>query len=189
MLIPKNPQSNEVDELLRNARLRDELEPLLDDSVTWIDNERLPVRVENDFLESMLAWERAPMVPISQWFEPELTLPSLETLTSGQLHEILWDTVYRLFEKRIVLDFTDHLSDRELYCLIYRDILPTHEKKLNRDGGYLHWDCSDCDGDQETWLRYYAAEDERGMWFDQYDDPLPPHEEPPYPRKLPRAPM
>ncbi|MBN1851993.1 MAG: hypothetical protein JW829_04685 [Pirellulales bacterium] len=189
MIVPDKSPLNEVDELLRNARLRDELEPLLDDSVAWIDNERLPVRVENDFLESMLAWERAPMVPISQWFEPELILPSPETLSAEELREILWDTVYRLFEKRIVLDFTDHLSDRELYCLIFRDILPTHEKKLNRAGSYLHWDCSDCEGDQETWLRYYATDEERQMRFDEYHDPIPPHEDPPYPRELPRAPM
>jgi len=29
----------------------------------------------------------------------------------------------------VVLDFTDHLSDYQLYCIVYRDILPSQEKQ------------------------------------------------------------
>src|SRR5690242_12888742 len=113
------PKPEEVEHLLRNAQLRDELEPYFDESIGRVNIEEVPTPVENEFLASMLAWERAPVVPISQWFDPELVLPRPETLSEDHLHELLWTTVYRLFEKRIVLDFTDHLSDRELYCLIY----------------------------------------------------------------------
>ena len=189
MIVPGKPRPEEVDDLLRNAQLRDELEPLLDESVTWVDTDRLPVRIENEFLESMLAWERAPMVPISQWFDPELVLPPPDTMCDDELRELLWQTVHRLYHKRIVLDFTDHLSDRELYCLIYRDLLPTHEKKLERGESYLHWDCSDCAGDPETWLKYYATDEDRRRWAYEYDTYLPPHEEPPFRRELPQAPM
>ena len=78
----------------------------------------------------MLAWEQAPVLPIFKWFDPELRLPRPEVLTDEDLHQILCDVIDKLFEQRIVLDFTDHLSDRELYCLIFRDILPAREKKL-----------------------------------------------------------
>jgi len=189
MVAPEHQQPDDVDQLLRNAQLRDEIEPLLDDSIAWLQSERLPVSVENEFLESMLQWERAPILPISQWFEPEIILPSPESLNDQQLREILYETIHRLFRKRIVLDFTDHLSDRELYCLILRDILPAQEKKIDRRGSYLHWDCSDSEGDPEIWLRYYATEEERALWAEDLHDPLPPQEEPPYPRELPRAPM
>src|SRR5215207_5427877 len=64
--------SAEVDELLLNARLRDELEPFLDESVHILDCRRLPTHAENEFLSQMLAWERAPVLPIGKWFEPEL---------------------------------------------------------------------------------------------------------------------
>ena len=63
-------------------------------------------------------------------------------LSDAELHDLLWDAVRKLFCKRIVLDFTDHLSDRELYCLIYRDILPSPEKKIDSSSHYLHWDCA-----------------------------------------------
>ncbi|OHB79196.1 MAG: hypothetical protein A2W31_07800 [Planctomycetes bacterium RBG_16_64_10] len=189
MTHPKQPCAEDVEHLLRNAQLRDELEPLYDESIGRVNAEVMPTPVENEFLESMLAWERAPMLPISQWFQPELRLPRPETLSPQQLHDLLWETIHRLFELRIVLDFTDHLSDYELYCLIYRDILPTHEKKIDRSTNYLHWDCAGTDRDPETWLRYYASDRERRDWASELDRPLPPHERPPYPRHLPKAPL
>src|SRR3990172_4339262 len=112
------PLPDEVEHLLRNAELRDELEPYFDESIRNVNVEELPTPVENEFLASMLAWERAPILPICQWFDPQLVLPHPEALSDSQLHERLWDTIDKLFDRRIVLDFTDHLSDRELYCLI-----------------------------------------------------------------------
>ena len=51
------PSSEEVDHLLLNARLRDELEPFLDESVSLVDVRRMSTPKENEFLASMLAWE------------------------------------------------------------------------------------------------------------------------------------
>ncbi|MES1213686.1 MAG: hypothetical protein ABUL64_03790 [Singulisphaera sp.] len=182
-------RTDEVDHLLRNAQLRDELEPFLDDSISQLNVGELPTRVENEYLASMLAWERAPVLPIGEWFEPTLALPRPETLTDEQLHDILWDTIQKLYDKRIVLDFTDHLSDRQLYCLIFRDILPSPEKKLDRADNYLHWDCADAGGDPEIWLRYYASEEDRRGWKESGSGPLPPSAPLPYPRQLPRRPL
>jgi hypothetical protein len=88
-----------------------------------------------------------------------------------------------MFEKHIVLDFTDHLTDRQLYCLIYRDILPSHEKMIQRASNYLHWDCANIDGDPDVWLRYYACDEERQAWAEETDGELPPVEDPP-PRRV-----
>jgi len=186
---PQRPQPSEVDELLRNAQLRDELEPYFDESIGHLKGADLPTPIENEFLASMLAWERAPALPISQWFTPELTLPQPEELSDEALHKTLWETIHKLFSRRIVLDFTDHLSDRALYCLILRDILPTSEKKVDAPQNYLHWDCSDAGGDNDVWLRYYASEEDRQNWAADFADPLPPREEPPFPRDMPQAPF
>ena len=107
-----------------------------------------------------------------------------EMLTDASLESILWDVIRKLHQKQIVLDFTDHLSDRELYCLIYSDILPAREKKLDHMKHYLHWDCTGPSGDPDVWLRYYASEEEREEWADCYGQPLPEREVPPYPRIL-----
>jgi hypothetical protein len=183
------PSSEEVDHLLLNARLRDELEPFLDESLELLNMRRVPTPVENEFLASMLAWERAPVLPLSDWFEPKLVLPSPESLDDAQLHVTLWRTIERFYEQRILLELTDHLSDRQLYCLIYRDILPSPEKKVDLPKNYLHWHCLDDKEDPETWLRFYASDEERRQWTAETQQALPPAESPPFPRRMPRRPQ
>ncbi len=180
---------DEVDQLLLNAQLRDELEPYLDESVELVNVRKMPTRDENEFLASMLEWERAPVLPISCWFKPELNLPRPESLDDTRLHELLWETIHSLFSKRIVLDFTHHLSDRELFCLIYRDILPSREKKIERTRTFLHWLCLDPHSEADVWLRYYATKEERESWAEETGQPLPVSTLPPHPRRVPRGPM
>src|SRR5262245_56201379 len=99
----QKPLPDEVEHLLRNAELRDELEPFFDESTRCVNVEELPTPVENEFLASMLAWERAPVLPILQWFQPELKLPHPDSLDNSALHALLWETIQKLFSKRIVL--------------------------------------------------------------------------------------
>jgi hypothetical protein len=181
-----SPASEEVELLLRNARLRDELEPYVDESVQLVSFRQMNLHEENDFLASMLAWERAPALPISRWSSPPLIIPNPDSLDDDVLRELLYDTIDRLFYVRVVIEMTEHLNDRKLYTLIYRDILPACEKKVDLAGNYLCWRCLD-ESDEETWLRFYATELDRLQWLEQNDGPLPEPEEVPFPRKLPRA--
>jgi hypothetical protein len=184
----RKPSCSDLDELMRNAELRDELEPYYDESISRVSVHRLPLAVENEYLASMLAWEMAPIVPIYRWFEPELRPPRPSMLNDQDLHSILCDLIEKLYQKRIILDFTDHLSDRELYTIIYRLILPAREKKIDPRNSYLHWDCASVGGDPEIWLRYYASEEDRQAWSETYHQPLPPTAVPPHPRSLPEEP-
>ena len=182
----RRPSPEEVETLLRNAELRDDLEPFLDDMVRRVNVLALPTPVENEYLEAMLAWERAPLMPISMWFEPELKIPAPDSLDDRSLHQLLWEVIHKLYDQRIVLDFSDHLSDRALYTLIWRDILPTREKHIDSSMNHLHWDCADISSDANVWLRYYASTEERRRWMDEHGDVVPSPETPPYRRKLPR---
>lgn len=189
MLPPNPPDADPVECLLRNAELRDQLDPLFDESIDAVDVGRMTTRVENDFLESMLDWERAPMLPIGEWFDPQLTLADPDVLSDAEVTTRLSDTIAALYSKNVVLDFTDHLSDRQLYTLIRRDILPSYEKMLPRRSSYLHWDCANTSSDPETWLRYYASPEEREVWGDETGQEPPPASQPPHRRRLPSAPM
>ena len=181
-----NQDNDEVDQLLLNAQLRNELEPYLDESVDLVNVRNKTTAFENEYLASMLAWERAPVLPICQWFEPTLAMAPPENLTWREIHKRLWETIYALYEKKIVLEYTEHLSDYQLYCLILRDILPSHEKKLGHAPSYLHWHCLDPTDDPDTWLRFYATPQERSRWAKENGDALPPAEPRPFPRQMPR---
>ena len=141
---------SEIKLLLQNAELRDQMEPFLDESVYLLRPERMSVRCENELLESLLTWERAPVLPIAQWFEPELILPEHHELDDSQLKQQLHQVIGRLFEKNIVLEMTDHLPDRQLYCLIARDILPSEEKKISLQGNAIRMQCLDIVDDEKN---------------------------------------
>ncbi len=179
--------TDEVECLLQNARLRSELEPFLDEALLVVDTNQMPTPAENQFLESLLAWESAPILPISQWFQPTLLLQPAGQLDDLELHLRLHEVIAQLFEKQIVLQFTDHLSDRELYQLIARDILPSREKKVNLPDNRFVWRCVDESSEPELWLKYYATEEERDVWLEFNPDGILPEScEPPYCRSLPQ---
>ncbi|TWU32907.1 hypothetical protein [Novipirellula artificiosorum] len=176
------PVVDEVDLMLANARLRDELEPYRDESVDSHALHRMPLQTENEYLASMLAWERAPALAIACWFNPPMQLPAPESVSDAALPRLLQNTIERLYSEHVVLKFTDHLSDRELYKIIYRDILPSCEKKLNIPGKSLEWRCVE---DHETWLRYYATAVERRRFQEEHEVELPASETLAHRRKLP----
>lgn len=176
----------EVDLLLENAQLRDAIEPYIDESVYVVDLDRMSTRRENEYLASILAWERAPVLPISEWFEPPLQMLDHQQLGDPELNQQLHQIIGRLFEKNIMLLSTGHLSDRQLYCLIARDILPANEKKLMLPQKFLRWQCLDPESNEEPWLRFYATEEERQRWAFETGLRLPPAELVPFQRRLPQ---
>lgn len=184
----RRPHPEDVEQLLLNAKLRDEMEPFFDESLQILDSGRVPIRVENEFLTAILAWEKAPVLPIREWFSPPLSPPRADQLSEAELHDVLWDIIQKLASKRIFLDFTDHLSDAHLYRLVVRDILPSQEKMVDLPTNCLYFNCAEADNDPETWLRYYASEEERLGWTEATGQPLPPVEVSPYPRHLPSNP-
>lgn len=183
-----NRGRNDVEQLLRNAELRTELEPFLDESVLVVDTQQMPTSLENEFLASLLAWESAPVLPIAQWFDPPLVLKPANQMNDQQLHEELHEVIGKLFDKHIVLECTDHLNDRQLYQLIACEILSSKEKKVDFPGNTLTWHCVDQEHDEELWLRYYARPEDRDLWLEfNPNGELPPMELPPHPRVLPNS--
>jgi len=174
---------DEVDLMITNARLRDELEPYRDDSIDDPTTRQMPLEKENEYLASILAWERAPALPIAQWFNPPLQIPSPDAVSDDDLPKVLLATIEKLFSQHIVLSCTDHLNDRELYRVIYRDILPCCEKKVDAPTKKLEWRCVE---DNETWLTYYADAIERRRFQEEFEVDLPESQEPPFRRQLPR---
>src|SRR2546425_2429987 len=106
-------------------------------------------------------------------------------LEERQLPGRLWELLYAAAARRFFFCSTNHLSDRELYILLWEqwldeptaDIPPEAETNTTtiisefNVGGMTH---------EEIWLRYYADEADRKLW--RSTDPdfvFPPHEDPP----------
>lgn len=113
-----------------------------------------------------------------------------------QLSGRLWELIYALAGRRFYIHSTNHLSDRELYGLLWRwmaedtaVIPPEAEAEWN-----CHIDLTELDPANQTqlYLRYYADEKRREEWaLDFPEDKIPPHEPTPFDRDrwLPEPPV
>lgn len=120
-------------------------------------------------------------------------LPAPESMDDGQLAAKLSEVIDALARMRVFLSQTDHLSDRELYALLWGDTLrePVKDMPLDESSAW-HIDLLSGGGEEETrlYMKYYADEETRRQWLADFpDDEVPPHEEPPYDRDqhLPQA--
>jgi len=118
-------------------------------------------------------------------------------LNDRQLPGRLWEWLYAAAARRFFVCSTDHLSDRELYTLLWEkwldeptaDIPP--EAHTNTTTIISEFDARGMTHD-EIWLRYYAKEDDRELWHStDRDFVFPPHEHPPHDRDrfLPTPPI
>src|SRR5262249_30967052 len=98
----------------------------------------------------------------------------------AELTAKLWEVIYMLLRQSIVISNTDHLSDRELYTLLWNETL--REEFVILPANTLHLDMTrtGIDDGMPIYLRYYASEEQREMYSELYPEfEMPPHVEPP----------
>jgi hypothetical protein len=117
-------------------------------------------------------------------------------LTDEQLATKLQEVIVRLAGLRTYLHSTDHLSDRELYAALWRDVLDESvSAAMVDDSAGAHIIDLVGSGSEEhmtLYLKYYADDRSRQRWQKDFPDyTMPPHEELPYDRdrQLPRSPI
>lgn len=148
---------------------------------------------EERFLQQILFMEEVDAEPLFGLLEKGgIPLPQPSLLDDEQLHAKLWEAINGMALLGCYLANTDHLSDRQLYELLWTDLLrePTavcpHDPAVSCEIDILGG-CGE--EDFKTRLRYYADEDERMEWEDEFPgDSMPGHEPLPYDRDkdLPR---
>jgi hypothetical protein len=91
----------------------------------------------------------------------------------------------------LLLCQTEHLSNRELYTVLLQRVLEEETEAYPIDSGWFtHLEISrygapDGESGTQVYLRYYADPSERKRWHREFpQDPLPPHQDPPYQRDL-----
>lgn len=161
--------------------------------LTWM-SEDCPPEVAAQFWLSVAAYEQAPWTThFQELVDAGIELPTPESMDDRQLTAKLSEVIDALARMRVFLSQTDHLSDRELYTLLWKDTLREPVKDMPRDEpSAWHIDFLSGGGEDETrlYLKYYADEETRRRWLADFpEDEMPPHEVPPYvrDRHLPQA--
>ncbi len=146
------------------------------------------------FWKNVLEYEEAPWTTNFQQLEDAgVSLPPPESLNDEELKVKLWEVIQKLALLRVFIETTNHLSDRELYTYLWTDSLREETMAIVMDessactiqllsGGSAE--------DNYLYLKYYADKAWRKHWHKDFpEDPIPPHEDPPYDRDrlLPKA--
>jgi hypothetical protein len=146
-----------------------------------------PDEVKESFLKSVLAFEEAePLIPFDELVKGGLQLPAPEEMDESHLSAKLEELISGMAFLGIYLEQTDHLSDRELYLLLWTELLREPTTLFPDDPDFaFHLDilgsCSE--EDIQLYLKYYADDEERQRWAQNYpEDSIPPHESPRYDR-------
>ena len=145
-----------------------------------------------EFVRKMEVFENGPTTTnFAQLIEHGIQLPDPDSISDADITAKLWEVIAGLSKLRVYLDQTDHLNDRELYAMLWRDVLRTEVPAIDEIGFNSHVGLLTPGDDEHTavYLKYYADEDERRNWIEDFGvSDLPVHEDPPYNRDqiLPR---
>ena len=136
------------------------------------ESEAMDPAVREAFWRHVVAFETAGTTDLLKELKAVgVDVPDPDTLSDEALHAALWVTIEALGRMHVYLDETDHLSDRELYTLLWGELLPEEMPALDADEGSVwHLDilggCSE--EDIALRLKHYADEAER----DRTGDPV-----------------
>jgi hypothetical protein len=185
--VAKKKLSETADQQERIEALKQEASRIANGKMRHWTSDELDDDVAEKFWQSIVDLENAPETTnFRQLQDAGVELPSPDTLDDAQLTAKLWEVIETLARLHVFLLDTDHLSDRELYSVLWHGVL--HEPTTvmpSSYGGAEHVPLAGYATEEgaRIYLRYYADEEDRQWWLEDhpgYD--LPPMGEPPYDR-------
>jgi hypothetical protein len=177
-----------IDELKRHA------DELAGGEMSGWKSDDLSPEMDEEFLQNIVAYESAPWTThYQQLEEADVEMSDPATMDDEKLTSKLWEVIEALARMRAFLNSTNHLSDRELYTRLSSEVLREETKAMVLDE-YSAWRIdligSGSEEDIHLWMKYYADEETRRQWKNDFPDyEMPEHEDPPYDRDrhLPNA--
>jgi hypothetical protein len=175
---------DDVNRQIRIKELKKQVEKL--GAIMSGESQTLSSEVQETFWQRVLAFEQAPRTTLFlQLIDFGVQLPDPKEMNEHELGRKLWEVIYRLAELKMYIESTDHLSDRELYTMLWSDLLHQSTVLLPDDSTCRRIDLIGSGSEEDTllWLKYYADEESRSAWIKQFpDSEMPPHEDPPHSR-------
>src|SRR5688572_1138664 len=131
----------------------------------------MPEELQEQFLNNVLAFESAATsTNFDQLTRAGVAVPDPKDVSDADLHATLWTVIHALATLRVFLNWTNHLSDRQLYEVLWTEILREEVPMLPEStGGAWMIDLPGSDPDSQLYLKHYASEEERQHWLE--DDP------------------
>ena len=165
--------------------LKQQAEQAAGSEMTAWESDTLSAGQREQFWRRVVDYETAPTTNhFQQLTEAGLKLVDPEATDDGELTSKLWEVIAALARIQVFITSTNHLSDRELYTLLWRVTLREEIPMLPDDRGFWHVSLLGDGGDRDTYLylKYYADQDMREQWLADFpDDDMPAHEDPAVP--------
>ena len=177
----------------RVAALKQQAAEIAGGAMKVWESDALAPDAQEAFWRSIVELETAPQTTnFRQLEEAGITLPDPASLDDVDVTAKLWEVIDALAKLRVFLSDTDHLNDRELYAVLWKDVLREEVPDVATDpDGAWHVQLLSGGSDENTrlYLKYYADDTYRKAWIEDFPDyELPAHEDPPFDRdsRLPR---
>jgi len=176
--------ARDIERQMNIHRLKNEASELAGGQMTTFESPDLPPEVSEQFWENVVAFERAPLRTIHQKLKAaDIPMPPAAEMSDEGLHARLWQIIEFLATQKTFLSDTNHLSERELYTHLRDESFC--EASPDFPGMNLHLSPIGSGNEESTWLnfRFYAGDDSRTSWMNQFPDyEMPERIEPPFQR-------
>lgn len=180
--------SDDVEQELRIANLKQQAQQAAGGKVVSWESDLLSGDQREEFWRRVMECEnnQATTTDFQRLIDGGVELPQPEELADEQLRSKLWEVLMALTQMRVFVESTDHLNDRELYALLWHDVL-REETPVDPADSDSAWHVnmlgSGSEADTNLYLKYYADEDWRRHWLAEFPDyEMPAHENPPHDR-------
>jgi hypothetical protein len=170
--MPTNDRGNEHGELIEY--LKAQAAAAIGGHMVACESAGLTPEVQEQFWWNVVAFETAGRTDLIKELQAiGVELPEPDVLDDVALHKSLWRLIEGLARLRVFLEQTDHLSDRELYTQLLRELLREEMPALDVDKSSA-WHINVLGYDKpELYLKYYADEKTRESWtFQTIRSPL-----------------
>ena len=166
-------QDERIEQLKEEARRRGQMQSF--------GIEDLPKDVAEQFLKRVVAFESGPTTTdFNRLTADRVPLPPPDEVPNGDIGAILWRVIFGLAKLRVFLSRTNHLSDHELYCVLWHSVLREEVTVVPQEvTGAWHVDTPGDGPESENYLTYYATEQEREQSRKDFPDLGLPARKPP----------